>query len=484
MCRVLRVSPGGYYDWRGRPQSARTERREALVVAIKAVHGEVKARYGSPRIHAELVVRGEACCVKTVARLMRRHGIAAKTRRKFRCTTDSNHAHPVAENVVNRDFERMAANRTWTADITYVPMATGFMYLAAVIDWFSRYVIAWRLSNTLDGSFCLEMLEEALRGGRPEVFNTDQGVQFTAAAFTGRLESAGVAVSMDGRGRASDNVFVGVLHQVDAGRVGEGADLLGGRGRLQRGVGHAGLDLAVLDQAGTAERAALLSAEDQQRVDGRREVVEVVQGRRQGLLGEQVTPKAPELPGSSIRHDPVNLPVGLVIELLGGPHRREALAPAPDEIVPLGLDDQQDVGDVEDHRAERGLAADEIVGHAAKVLVETDRLMTPEGKHAAMRLPDLPEDREDQGFASDRLRPADRELSQRKTQLLAKIFAQGAGLRLEKVPALASNSMLEGYLVDRIIGIEWHMNPALSIGSNRVDRPRDIRFQIRRDPAQ
>ena len=82
------------------------------------------------------------------------------------------------------------------------------MYLAAVIDWFSRYVMAWRLSNTLDGSFCLEMLEEALRRGRPEVFNTDQGVQFTAEAFTGRLEAAGVAVSMDGRGRALDNVFV------------------------------------------------------------------------------------------------------------------------------------------------------------------------------------------------------------------------------------------------------------------------------------
>ena len=99
-------------------------------------------------------------------------------------------------------------DQVWSTDITYVPMPSGFMYLAAVIDWYSRYVIAWRLSNTLDGSFCLEMLEEALRGGRPEVFNTDQGVQFTAAAFTGRLESAGVAVSMDGRGRALDNVFV------------------------------------------------------------------------------------------------------------------------------------------------------------------------------------------------------------------------------------------------------------------------------------
>jgi putative transposase len=99
-------------------------------------------------------------------------------------------------------------DQVWSTDITYVPMTSGFMYLAAVIDWFSRYVIAWRLSNTLDGAFCLEMLEEALRSGKPEVFNTDQGAQFTADAFTGCLESAGVAVSMDGRGRALDNVFV------------------------------------------------------------------------------------------------------------------------------------------------------------------------------------------------------------------------------------------------------------------------------------
>ena len=99
-------------------------------------------------------------------------------------------------------------DQVWSADITYVPLPAGFMYLAAVIDWYSRYVVAWRLSNTLEGSFCLEMLEEALARGRPEVFNTDQGVQFTAAAWTGRLERAGVAVSMDGRGRALDNVFV------------------------------------------------------------------------------------------------------------------------------------------------------------------------------------------------------------------------------------------------------------------------------------
>src|SRR5215217_5673116 len=99
-------------------------------------------------------------------------------------------------------------DQVWSTDITYVPLSTGFMYLAAIIDWYSRYVICWRLSNTLDGSFCLHMLDEALSTGRPEIFNTDQGVQFTAQAWTDRLESAGVKVSMDGKGRCLDNVFV------------------------------------------------------------------------------------------------------------------------------------------------------------------------------------------------------------------------------------------------------------------------------------
>lgn len=107
-----------------------------------------------------------------------------------------------------RGVEVVRPDQVWSTDITYVPLPSGFMYLAAIIDWYSRYVISWRLSNTLDGGFCLEMLEEALGTGRPEVFNTDQGTQFTAAAWTGRLESAGVAVSMDGKGRCLDNVFV------------------------------------------------------------------------------------------------------------------------------------------------------------------------------------------------------------------------------------------------------------------------------------
>lgn len=99
-------------------------------------------------------------------------------------------------------------NQVWSSDITYVPMPEGWMYLTVVMDWFSRYVLSWRVSTSLDGDFCLEALEEALGTGRPEVFNTDQGVQYTALAFTDRLEAAGVAVSMDGRGRWMDNVFV------------------------------------------------------------------------------------------------------------------------------------------------------------------------------------------------------------------------------------------------------------------------------------
>jgi len=107
-----------------------------------------------------------------------------------------------------RNVEVVRADQVWSSDITYVPMPTGFMYLTVILDWYSRYVLAWRLSNTLDSSFCLEALEEALARRRPEIFNSDQGVQYTSLAFTGRLEAAGVAISMDGRGRALDNVFV------------------------------------------------------------------------------------------------------------------------------------------------------------------------------------------------------------------------------------------------------------------------------------
>ena len=107
-----------------------------------------------------------------------------------------------------RDVAILRPNQVWSTDITYIPLARGYGYLTAVLDWYSRYVLSWELSATLDGEFCLEALEQALALGSPEIFNTDQGSQFTSQAFTGRLERAGVAISMDGRGRALDNVFV------------------------------------------------------------------------------------------------------------------------------------------------------------------------------------------------------------------------------------------------------------------------------------
>ncbi len=161
--------------------------------------------YGSRRMSAWLIEQGEEVNRKRVQRLMRVMGLEAiYPKPRLSLAGKGHRIYPYLLRGVNI----VRPDQVWSTDITYVPMSSGFMYLAAVIDWYSRYVITWRLSNTLDGSFCVEMLEEALRLGKPEVFNTDQGVQFTASAFTGRLESAGVAVSMDGRGRALDHVFV------------------------------------------------------------------------------------------------------------------------------------------------------------------------------------------------------------------------------------------------------------------------------------
>ena len=161
--------------------------------------------YGSRRMTAWLIQQGAAVNRKRVQRLMRLMGLEAIYPKPKLSVVDRDHRiYPY----LLRDVAIERVDQVWSTDITYIPLAKGFMYLAAVIDWYSRYVIAWRLSNTLDGSFCLEMLQEALGQGKPEVFNTDQGVQFTARAWTQRLESAGVAVSMDGRGRCLDNVFV------------------------------------------------------------------------------------------------------------------------------------------------------------------------------------------------------------------------------------------------------------------------------------
>ena len=122
---ALDVSPAGYYAWRDRPASARQQRHDALLVAIRAIHAEFHARYGSPRVHAELAARGHDCCVNTVAKLMRDDGIRAKTARKFRCTTDSDHDLPVADNLLDRQFDPDSPNEAWVADITYIPTREG-----------------------------------------------------------------------------------------------------------------------------------------------------------------------------------------------------------------------------------------------------------------------------------------------------------------------------------------------------------------------
>ncbi len=161
--------------------------------------------FGSRQMTSWLNGHGEEVNRKRVRRLMRLMGLEAIYPKPRLSTPAPGHRiYPY----LLRGVTVARVDQVWSTDITYVPLPAGFMYLAAVIDWYSRYVIAWRLSNTLDGAFCLDMLEEALSQGQPEVFNTDQGVQFTAAAWTGRLEAAGVKVSMDGRGRCLDNIFV------------------------------------------------------------------------------------------------------------------------------------------------------------------------------------------------------------------------------------------------------------------------------------
>lgn len=161
--------------------------------------------YGWLRMTAHLRRLKYAVNPKRVRRLMRLMGLEAVYPKPRTTVVDSEHRiYPY----LLRDLAVERPNQVWSADITYVPMACGFMYLCAIIDWCSRFVVAWQLSNTLDGRFCLATLDAALQQAQPEIFNTDQGVQFTAQAFTQRLLKAEVRISMDGRGRALDNIFV------------------------------------------------------------------------------------------------------------------------------------------------------------------------------------------------------------------------------------------------------------------------------------
>jgi len=208
MCRVLQVSPGGYYTWRDRPASAGQQRREALAGDIQAIHQEVKERYGSPRLHAELVARGQRCCVNTVAKLMRQHGIAARTKRTFRSTTDCNHELPVAENLLDRQFEPAAANQVWVADITYIPTWEGWLYLAAVEDLYSRQIVGWSMSEHLSSRLVVDALERAVSRRLPGeglVAHSDRGSQYASDHYQRLLQRHGLICSMSRRGDCWDN---------------------------------------------------------------------------------------------------------------------------------------------------------------------------------------------------------------------------------------------------------------------------------------
>ena len=200
-CELLKISRSGlYYEATGR-----TPEELALMKRIDEIHLE-SPFYGSRKVGWKLRGEGKHVNRKAVQRLMRLMGLESIAPKPN--TSKPAPEHPVYPYLL-RNLDIRQPNQVWATDITYIPMAHGFAYLVAIIDWHSRFVLSWRLSNSMDSSFCLEALDEALaRYGTPEIFNSDQGAQFTSKDFTDRLRNAGVKISMDGKGRCIDNIFV------------------------------------------------------------------------------------------------------------------------------------------------------------------------------------------------------------------------------------------------------------------------------------
>ena len=208
LCRVLGVSPSGYYAWRQRQPSTRVREDAVLTEQIVRIHQESRGTYGAPRIHADLVASGTRCGHKRVARLMRAAGIVGCHRRSHVVTTQREPRMPVAPDHVRRQFTAAAPNQLWTADITYVPTWAGFLYLAVVLDVFSRRIVGWAMADHLRAELVLAALEMALWNRRPApgvVHHSDQGSQYAALAFGQRCQTAGVMPSMGSRGDCYDN---------------------------------------------------------------------------------------------------------------------------------------------------------------------------------------------------------------------------------------------------------------------------------------
>jgi transposase InsO family protein len=208
MCKMLDVSASGYYAWRGRPESMRTAANRQLIEEIRRVHGDSKGRYGSPRVHAALRAEGRQIGHNRVARLMHRHGICGCQKRRFCRTTDSSHDFPLAPNLLGRQFTASAPDRVWLADITYIPTAEGWLYLAVVLDMFSRRVVGWAMDERITQQLTLNALRMAIATRRPLpglLHHSDRGSQYAAHGYRRLLASHGMRCSMSRKADCWDN---------------------------------------------------------------------------------------------------------------------------------------------------------------------------------------------------------------------------------------------------------------------------------------
>lgn len=209
MCETFGVSPSGFYASRQRQVGPQKQRRAALREQIASVHGRSRGTYGSPRVHRELFEQGVQVCENTVAKLMRVQGLRSKRRRKFvPRTTDARHAFPAAANVLDRAFEADAPNQKWVCDITYVETGEGWLYLAAVLDLYSRKVVGWSMAEHLRADLVEDALSMALRRRRPGkglLHHSDRGVQYACDRYQQRLKQEGLVCSMSRTGNCYDN---------------------------------------------------------------------------------------------------------------------------------------------------------------------------------------------------------------------------------------------------------------------------------------
>jgi putative transposase len=212
ICRVLQVSRSGFFAWLKRPESKRQQRWRELIEKIRLKHQENRELYGSPRVHRGLLIDGEIVSRNTVARLMRQEKIRAKNKRKFvPRTTDSRHQHPVAENLLDRQFQASAPDHKWVADITYVPTDEGWLYLAGVLDCFSRKIVGWSMADHMETSLVGDALQMALthrRHPRGVLHHSDRGVQYASDDYQNLLQSNGLTASMSGKGDCWDNAMM------------------------------------------------------------------------------------------------------------------------------------------------------------------------------------------------------------------------------------------------------------------------------------